>query len=203
MAQQSVSTDSVHQLDTLTREPVSSQLMWWVVCVKVWLRGRAAVCGVQSPTHAGPQGQCNEGNRNHDRFQQSYHQWKIGSGSVLSNIEVFCKFAPGFKPKHGVIIQPIVAKTGHFCLVLIPYETEQAAHNSGILSDRTYYKINLIILRMRMTYICDSDEKRHTEMPVLRGQRACHAKVWCACWVPALGYFLSTEESTFEVQCLN
>lgn len=57
-----------------------------------------------APTHAGPQGQCKTDSSNLTISE------KIWSGSVLSNIKVFCKFAPGFKPKHGVIIQPIVAK---------------------------------------------------------------------------------------------
>ena len=39
---------------------------------------------------------------------------KIWSGSILSNIKIFCKFAPGFKPKHGMIIQPIVAEQDTF-----------------------------------------------------------------------------------------
>jgi hypothetical protein len=35
---------------------------------------------------------------------------KIWSGSILSNIKVFSKFIASFKPKHGMIVQPIVTE---------------------------------------------------------------------------------------------
>lgn len=74
-------------------------------------QGRAAVCGVQSPppTQDHRDSAMKETEIMTDSSNLTISE-KIGSGSVLSNIEVFCKFAPGFKPKHGVIIQPIVAK---------------------------------------------------------------------------------------------